>query len=609
MEEMQDDAVIGVFFRRSLIAFGSIAVLAGLIFLWRTQPKTPEQLDETMTRAPVKGSTSDAGVPPEMRFADVTASSGLDFVHTNGAEGERMLPETMGGGVAFVDFDRDGDQDILLVGANYWPWDDQGRHLDQTLALFVNDGSGKMRRAADGVQPATDVYGMGVAVADYDGDGFEDLFITAVGTNRLFHNQAGGGFADVTEIAGVAGDNDAWSTGAAFFDYDLDGRLDLVVANYVAWSRQLDLDADYRLDGVGRAYGPPTNFPGARMYLYHNEGGGRFAEVGQNAGLEVTNAATGGQVGKSLAVLPADLDDDGWPDLLVANDTTRNFVFINRGKGQFEERGQELGIAYDSTGKATGAMGMDLGWPEGSVGLSIAIGNFANEMTSYYVRSTGTRVFSDDAIIVGLGAGSRQVLSFGLFFIDVDLDGRIDFFQANGHIENEINRVQPSQHHEQQPQLFWNCGSNCPRLFQQIESSDLGELAQPLVARGAAYGDIDSDGDLDLLIGQAGRAFSLFRNDTEPGGNWIKVSLSAPAGNTAGIGSLITLHAGADVQLRLVQPARSYLSSMELPVTFGLGDRQVIDRIEVRWPDGRITTLTGVAANQHLVVSASDSQP
>jgi hypothetical protein len=416
----------------------------------------------------------------------------------------------------------------------------------------------------------------------------------------------GQGFSDVTESAGVAGQDDAWSSSAAFFDYDLDGDLDLAVANYVAWNRQLDLDADYRLDGIGRAYGPPSNFGGARVYLYDNEGEGRFVEIGKDAGLLVANTATGNLVGKSLAILPADLDDDGYPDLLVANDTTRNFVFVNQGDGSFEERGQELGMAFDNTGKATGAMGMDLGWPEADSSMAIAIGNFANEMSSYYVRPSGSDLFSDDAVVVGVGPASRLALSFGLFFLDADLDGRVDFFQVNGHVEDEINRVQPSQQYAQMPQLFWNCGPECPRLFQLVPETGMGELAQPLVGRGAAFGDIDEDGDLDLLIGQAGRAFKLLRNESEGLGNWVRISLRGDSGNSNGIGARITLTAGSSVQRRLVQPARSYLSSMELPVTFGLGAQETIDRIEVEWPGGAVTRIDGVAVNQHLQINVSD---
>jgi len=360
---------------------------------------------------------------------------------------------------------------------------------------------------------------------------------------------------------------------------------------------------------VGRAYGPPANFPGTRIYLYHNEGEGRFAEVGEQAGLVVNNPDSGKPVGKSLAVLPADLNGDGWPDLVVANDTTRNFVFINGGDGHFSEQGQDLGIAFDNTGKATGAMGMDLGWPETPGSLAVAIGNFANEMTSYYVRASVGDIFSDDAVIVGIGPASRRVLSFGLFFFDADLDGREDFFQANGHVENEINRVQPSQHHAQSPQLFWNCGLSCNRLFQPLAATTLGDLAKPLVGRGAAYGDIDGDGDLDLLIGQASGAFKLFRNDTPGTGHWLQISLNGQAGNTRGIGALVTIQSGSISQRQLVQPTRSYLSAMQLPLTFGLGDETTIAKIEVRWPDGRLTSLEDVPGDQHLWISPDQSSP
>ena len=595
--------------RRALWISLAVAGVVGLVVLGalglsdRTPPEDdlPTEREVIGPRVPVESATA-----PRIPFSDATAPAGIDFVHQNGAYGERLLPETMGGGVAFFDYDADGDADLLLVNSAVWPWREASPE-PATSRLYRNRGDGVF----DDVSAATGmdlrVYGMGAAVGDFDGDGLVDVFVTAVGENRLLRNVDGERFQDVTAEAGVAGAADAWSTSAAFFDYDGDGDLDLFVCNYIAWSPEIDRAVDFQLTGIGRAYGPPTDFPGTDSYLYRNDGG-TFTDVSSAAGIQVANPATGAPVGKALAVHPVDVNGDRLLDVVVANDTVRNFLFVNQGRGRFEETGIAAGLAFDTTGSATGAMGVDAARFDNDGKLAIAIGNFANEMSSFYVARPGEDVFSDDAIVAGVGAPSRRALTFGLVFLDADLDGRLDLLAANGHVEPAIQRVQASQTYAQPAQLFWNCGADCPRRYALLDQGT-GDLQRVRAGRGVAYADIDGDGDLDVAIAEVGGPAALLRNDQSLGHGWVRFALRAEAPNTYAIGALVTIAAGATRQARTVMPSRSYLSQVELPVTFGVGDAERIDAVSVRWPNGDAETWTDLEAGRlHMLRKGSSGR-
>ncbi|MGH8495042.1 MAG: CRTAC1 family protein [Gammaproteobacteria bacterium] len=594
----EDDTVIAGAFAWSMAVLGVLLLAAAAVWLLAGRDTAPEAVIDAPAVAPVTR-TADIS-PPPVRFSDLTAASGIDFVHETGAYGDRLLPETMGSGLAVFDMDGDADLDLYFVNSREWPWRD-AEGPPATAALYRNDG-GRFTDVSRGSGLDVPMYGMGVAVGDYDGDGRRDLFVTAVGENRLFRNVGDGRFEDATAAAGVAGDADRWSTSAMFFDYDRDGDLDLFVANYVEWSREIDFEVDYRLTGIGRAYGPPTNYAGTHNYLYRNDGEGEFTDVSAAAGIEVVNKATGLPMGKGLGVIAADMDSDGWLDVLVANDTVQNFLFRNLGDGRFREVGTVSGVAFDNTGAATGAMGLDVAQLGPGNRIAAAIGNFANEMTSYYVSPDGEGMYTDEAIISGIGPESRRALSFGLFFFDYDLDGRLDLFQTSGHIEHEINIVQPSQHYEQPSQLFWNCGSECSRPFLPVPEESIGQLGTPVVGRGAAYGDLDGDADLDLVITQSGRRPLLLRNDQSLGHHWLRVKLEGTARNRDAIGARVELTAAGETQRRTQVPARSYLSSVESTLTFGLGSAERVDTLGVMWPDGTRSEMSGVAVDQTLVL-------
>ncbi len=592
------EAVIRSAFRRSMAVLAILAVIAAAIYFWLHRSSPLEPIVEAEVQLPqVVGATPDQG-PPVVHFSDITEDAGIAFVHVSGAYGERLMPETIGSGAAFFDYDNDGDPDLFLVNSSYWSGHEKPG-APPRQALYRNDGSGRFEDVTASAGLALTSYGMGVAIGDYDNDGWTDLFLTTLGRNHLFHNEQGV-FIEMGPEAGVAGSPEAWSSSAAFFDYDNDGDLDLFVGNYVRWSPKIDLEIDFRLTGLGRAYGAPDHFVGTNSTLFRNDGGGRFTDVTRAAGILMNDANSGLPLGKALGVVPADYDRDGWIDLFVANDTTQNFLFHNLGNGSFEEIGAFEGIAFDRDGKATSGMGIDAAWYRNDQDLGVLVGNFANEMSSLYVTADGRPPFADEAILEGLGPPSRLALTFGTLFLDYDLDGRLDLLQANGHLEYEINRVQPSQQYAQPPQLLWNCGDHCPNRF--ILAGQTGDLSQPLVGRGSAYADIDGDGDLDLLITQNGRRPALFRNEQQLGHHWLRVQLVGSSANRSAIGARVELTAAGITQRRELVPSRSYMAQMELPLTFGLGAATQVDSLEIFWPAGLRQRVPVTRVDTTLVV-------
>jgi hypothetical protein len=577
------------------IIFGLFAFIPlALMYHFISLKKTPGNSD-TETTAVSNGPT-----PPSVQFKNITAEAGIHFTRESGARGEKLLPETMGSGCAFFDFDNDGDQDILLINSTSWP-NNSPTVAPTPCALYENLGGGKFRNITAGSGLETPIYGMGVAVGDYDNDGRVDVFITAVGGNRLFHNEGKGKFRDVTSVAGGGGGE--WSTSAAFVDYDNDGDLDLFVCNYVKWSREIDLQVDYQLAGVGRAYGPPMNFAGVFPYLYRNDGNGHFTEVAAEAGLHITNKATGLPMAKSLGVAPTDLDGDGWIDLIVANDTVQNFVFHNEKNGTFREVGATSGLAFDPYGSARGAMGIDTGRFQDENTLGVSIGNFANEATALYVQQD-KMLFSDQAQAQGIGSASRTLLTFGVFFFDYDLDGWLDLLTVNGHIEPDIAKISPLQSYAQPAQLFWNArGASKKANFVLVTAKQAGgDLFAPAVARGSAFADIDGDGDLDVLITQAGGPARLLRNERPPGNHWARIKLIGHKSNRDAIGALVKALVGNKTITRQVMPTRGYLSQSELPVTIGLGEAGSIDGALILWPSGIKQTIKSIAPGRLTVI-------
>lgn len=580
-----DDTIIGRAFLWSLAVFVAIGGIVAMM-VWMLNRSEKAAARPVPAFVPPQFIASE-NHPPAVHFIEITSGAGIDFVHENGATGDKLLPETMGGGCALFDYDNDGDQDLLLVNSTNWPHHERGLAGDRSSPMRLYRNSGRGEFADVTIQAGLNIafYGMGAAVGDYDNDGDVDVFISALGPNRLFRNNGDGTFADVTSAAGVAGGKDEWSTSCGFFDYNNDGLLDLFVCNYVKWSREIDFQVNYTLTGIGRAYGPPTNFEGTNSYLYRNNGDGTFADVSVEAGIQI-NSIQGRPMGKALAVVFADIDHDGWMDIFVANDTVQRFLFHNQGDGTFNERGAEFGLAFDRDGKATGAMGVDAAHYRNDPALGFIIGNFANEMSSLLVSQHAPTQFADEAITEGIGSPTRLKLTFGTFFFDYDLDGRLDLLHANGHIEDQINIVQPSQHYRQSGQLFWNAGPGAKSCY--VDASDSsGDLIKPIVGRGSAYADIDGDGDLDVLLTQVDGRPMLLRNDQALGHHWLRLNLigNGTTSNRDATGARVELTSSGVTQVQYVQPTRSYLSQVETILTFGLGAAERIERLRITWPD------------------------
>jgi len=593
------EALIRRAFYRSVLAVVIAAIAAYAVFHFTRDEIEPKPITQEQVKGPAIVQQTAMEIP-DVHFTDITRDAGIDFVHTNGAYGERLLPETMGAGGGFIDYDNDGDQDIILINATYWP--NQPHEDIPTTRLYQNDGAGNFTDVSAKAGLAINSYGMGFVVGDYDNDGWDDVYITTLHKNYLFHNEQGK-FVDVSKTSGTAGFEEDWGTAAVFFDFDNDSDLDLFVANYVEWTAEINMEIDFRVTGIGKSYSTPLHYVGARSRLYRNEGNGRFMDVSHQSGIHIP--------GKALSAIAVDYDHNGLLDLFVANDVLQNYLFQNLGNGKFEEVGALEGIAFNRNGKATGAMGIDAAWYRNDNELGVVIGNFANEMSSLYVTADGKTPFADESLLEGLGAESRLALTFGVFFFDYDLDGRLDLLQANGHLENEINKVQPSQHYEQPVQLFWNCNNNvditadssCSNRFILVENT--GDLGTRLVGRGASYADIDNDGDLDVLITQAGREAKLFRNDQQTGNHWLRVKLVGASDNRNAIGAIIELTANGVIQRRLITSGRSYLSQIEYPVTFGLGKADRIDSFTITWPGGMKQSVTIDSVDKLIIINQS----
>jgi hypothetical protein len=525
---------------------------------------------------------------PGFRLVDVTAPAGIRFRHNSGAYGGKLLPETLGAGCAFLDYDCDGWQDILLVSGSDWPAHQRGR---STLKLYRNNRNGTFSDVTNSAGLDVEMYGMGVAVGDYDNDGFPDILITCVGQNRLFKNTGKGTFADVTKSSGLGG-RQALSTSALWFDFDRDGLLDLFVCNYVKWSAEHDVFCS--LDGKHKSYCTPEAYRGETCWLFHNRGNGTFEDVTATSGIFDSSS-------KSLGVAMLDHDHDGWPDLLVTDDTQPNKLYRNQRNGTFKDVAVDTGIAFSAEGRARAGMGVDVADFDNSGNAGVAITNFDNEMTGLYRLSEGGN-YVDVAMQSGVGLASKDKLGFGCVFLDVNLDGALDLAVVNGHIDDTVRNVS-GVGYAQPPQLFLNSGKG---TFLDIAAQVGGGFSQPKVGRGLAYGDFDRDGDLDLLITTNNGPAYLYRTDQTAGNRSIRIRLVGTKSNRDAIGAVVKVFHGTSngtsngtaSQSRLVKGGSSYLSQSELPVTFGLGMRDKIDRLLIQWPSGRTEEYKNLAAGR-----------
>ena len=523
-----------------------------------------------------------AASDPGFRLADVTAQAGINFHHNSGAFGSKYLPETLGPGCAFLDYDGDGWLDILLVNGTDWAGHKRER---STLSLYRNNRNGTFTDVTERAGLAVEMYGMGVAVADYNNDGFPDILITAVGQNRLFQNTGRGNFIDVTEKSGL-GRRIGFSTSALWFDYDRDGLLDLFVCNYVQWSAEHDVFCS--VDGKNKSYCTPEAYHGSTCWLFRNRGNGTFEDVTAKSGIFDTTS-------KSLGVAMLDYDHDGWPDLFVANDTQPNKLYRNRRDGTFEDVAVRAGVAFSEDGRARAGMGVDAADFDNSGLAGIAITNFDDEMIALYrPRRGGT--YEDAAMQAGVGQASRMRLGFGCVFLDANLDGQLDLAAVNGHIDETVRNISGNHGYAQPPHLFLNDGKGA---FHDVAAQLGGGFASPKVGRGLAYGDFDRDGDLDLLLTTNQGPAYLYRNDVAPGNRSLRFRLQGTKSNRDGIGAMLRVTTPEGTQSRMVKTGSSYLSQSELAVTFGLATRDRADRVVIEWPSGQVQEFKNVNAGAY----------
>jgi hypothetical protein len=560
-----------------------------------TEPQTVSSAPASVTAPAVPAAAARPPNAPEkparpsgsITFTDVTAQAGIHFKHDSGAFGKKYLPETMGSGVCFLDYDNDGWQDIFLVNSMDWPEHKTGKSFP---ALYHNNHDGTFTDVTQQAGLAVEMYGLGCSAADYDNDGNVDLYVTTVGSNHLFRNLGNGKFADVTAKAGVA--DPGFSASAVWFDYDNDGKLDLFVAHYIDWS--IATDQYCSLDNKNKSYCTPQRYKGQSSTLFHNKGDGTFENVTKKAGLYDPTS-------KALGVALLDYDNDGWLDLFVSNDTEPNKLYHNNHNGTFTDVAVAAGIAYSEAGTVRAGMGTDAGDYDNSGWQGLVIGNFTNEGMALY-HNDGSGLFTDEAPATGISRISTRSLTFGSFFFDYDLDGLLDILAVNGHVSDDISVVQPNVKYAQPPHVFRNLGKN---KFEEATPNLGSALQRAIVGRGAAYADFDNDGDLDLLIMANNGQARLLRNDNGNQNDMLRVKTVGTRSNRDGIGAKVTVRTKKGARLfAMVKTGSSYLSQSELPLTFGLGkpeDGKTVS-LEIVWPSGQKDTIPDVKANQFITV-------
>ena len=541
------------------------AATTALLSKWITRHPASDRVDIDLAQS------GQASGGPGLHLVDVTNSAGLQFQHNTGAYGGKLLPETLGAGCAFFDYDADGWQDIVLINGMDWPGHKRQR---STLKLYRNNRNGTFSDVTRTAGLDIETYGMGVAVGDFNNDGFPDLLVTAVGQNRLFRNTGKGTFVDVTKESGLAG-RAAFSTSALWFDFDRDGLLDLFVCNYVRWSVEHDVFCSN--DGKQKSYCTPEAYRGDTCWLFRNRGDGTFEDVTATSGIFDTSS-------KSLGAAILDIDGDGWLDLFVANDTQPNKLYRNQKNGTFKEAAVEAGVAFSTEGKARAGMGVDAAYLGASLTPSVAVTNFDNEMIGLY-RAGSPGLYEDVATRAGIGAASRSTLGFGCLFADLDLDGSLDLIVANGHIDETVRNIRGHVGYAQSPHLFLNDGKD---TFRDVAKTAGEPFAAPKVGRGLAYGDFDRDGDIDLLFTTNGGPARLFRNDLQSRNRSLRFQLAGTKSNRDAVGAIVRIFHQGTFQTRMVKSGSSYLSQSELPVTFGVGGRDRVERVVIAWPSGRV---------------------
>ena len=605
--------------KRRVILIFCILFYAGVVCVWLNY-------QNQIARQRVLNDLEDQMRPPKILFSKITQDAGIDFVHDSGSYDGLLFPEITGPGCGFFDFDNDGDQDILLVNSGKWPHRSSDASQPTVIhSLYENDGLGHFEDVGEKMGLVARSYGQGVCFGDFDNDGFEDVYITCAGPNVLFHNENGKGFVDVTVEAGVGCAE--WSVSAAFVDYDSDGLLDLFVGNFVQWDlakqEEVRVKVEKTLEKIGKMfkehealkkyeydpqmfhygkYGKPDLYKGNFCVLYRNLDAKRFRDVSAEAGVQVKNNR-GLPVAKALAVGVNDYNDDGWPDIAIANDNMPDFLLKNLGNGTFEEVGQKTGMANDYTGQARAGMGTAWADFRNDGSIALAVSNFASEVVGlYHSQDPQRRVFVDVALAQGMGAASRMGVMWGLFFFDYDLDGRLDFYLVNGHTyadEAETHEMP----YRQKAVLYWNRGPNRKGYFLPVGTEFAGnKLFTPIVGRGAAYGDIDQDGDLDILVVANQGPANLYRNNCNGSNQFLRLKLSGTKSNRSAIGAKVRVLTGEVWQRREVTSGGSYASQSELPVTFGLGSYASADEVEITWPSGLKQTFQQVAGGKTIEI-------